>query len=337
MNLEGIWFPPETQFMTWTQMRSRWLGDLQTDAGWERTRVMIQKQVCQRNDLPVDWPSLEQELAQAPRDYIALFDVLLAHLQQRQPGCRRLGEKSPNHLLYGDELLRGFPDAQMIHVIRDGRDVAVSNRDAFGSQPAWVLRAALRWNTYQAAHQRLAQDYGPDRYTSVRYEDLVRDPAAALRPLCMFLSEPFQDRMLQPHERSSTGFASRETHKLSTLQPVFTGSVQRFRASLSNWQIAQYEVIAGRFLRRYQYPLVARWRWLGWLAAAVLLPLAAVHWWFFQRRSAVGLCKQRMDNWMSRSRPVPTMRVCANGDSGRAIDAPSVRESPTDRERMFRG
>ena len=36
MNLDGIWFPPETQFMTWTRMRAKWLGDPEsTRAGEE--------------------------------------------------------------------------------------------------------------------------------------------------------------------------------------------------------------------------------------------------------------------------------------------------------------
>ena len=143
----------------------------------------------------------------------------------------------------------------MINVIRDGRDVAISNRDAFGPQPAWVLRSAWRWNKYQALHRRLQRTFAADRYVSLRYEDLVSDPATEMQRLCQFLDEPYQDRVLRPYERTSTGFASHEVHKLSTLKPITADRVQRFRRDLSNFQIAQYEALAGHALREHGYPL----------------------------------------------------------------------------------
>ena len=43
-----------------------------------------------------------------------------------QQGASRWGECTPEHLLYIDKIKRDIPDAKVIHVIRDGRDVAVS-------------------------------------------------------------------------------------------------------------------------------------------------------------------------------------------------------------------
>lgn len=100
------------------------------------------------------------------------------------PDTRVVVEKTPDHALWGDELLELFPDARILHVVRDPRDVCSSllaaGRD-WGSHwaPRSAYEAANRWNRYVEAARGI-RPRGDDRSLEVRYEDLHADPAAEL-------------------------------------------------------------------------------------------------------------------------------------------------------------
>ena len=225
--------------------------------------------VCARHEIPIEAAALRDALRACPPTRADLFDTLLWHLQSRRPECRRLGEKSPAHLVYVGQLLEMFPDAQAITIIRDARDVAFSQEQSLGRN---TLRAALGWRRDQRRHAAYAKTLPPDRYTSVRYEDLVRRPEQELRRLCSFLDEPFTEAMLQPHRRSETGFAAAETHKAMTLEPITATRIGRFRAQLSPSKIALVEAVTGTELRRNGYELLGASPLGGYLLGIRQLP-----------------------------------------------------------------
>jgi hypothetical protein len=112
----------------------------------------------------------------------------------RSRGKVRWADKSPRYALSMDFIVRVFPDAQVVHVIRDGRDVAVSHRKRFGY---WsCVKSAAKWPRYIAAARAAGSSLGPDRYREVRYEDLVGDGEATLRSLFDFLDEPWDPTVL---------------------------------------------------------------------------------------------------------------------------------------------
>ncbi len=266
MSLPGLYVVNEAQVMSFVYRHRRKFGDLDDAAGFDRTIAAI-RDVCAATELPVDWPALEAELRATPRTHVQLFDTLLFHIQQRR-GARRVGDKTPPHLLYVDELLAAFPDAQVITIIRDGRDVAVSQR--IFDEP--VINVAIRWRLYQRRHFRLAAKYSPGQYTHVRYEDLVLHPQRELERLCAFLDEPFDASVLDYHERTHTGFARRESHKLRTLEPVTGDRIGRYREKLSRNDIAIFQAVAGGCLRQLGYPIEPISPIRGAVLAAAALP-----------------------------------------------------------------
>jgi hypothetical protein len=100
------------------------------------------------------------------------------------------------HLGFIDEL---FPDAQYVHIIRDGRDVVASFRDRWGYRSG--VRAA---NSIWAHYVRTARDFGrglqPDRYHELRYEALVGETEPTVRALLAFLGEEWDPQVLRYHE-----------------------------------------------------------------------------------------------------------------------------------------
>jgi hypothetical protein len=87
-------------------------------------------------------------------------------------GEGRWGEKTPQHTLCWRTILSGFPNAQVIHLVRDGRDVMLSYRSAFFG-PKHVYPLALRRRQYLAAAEEVRAALGEGRFVRVRYEDLV--------------------------------------------------------------------------------------------------------------------------------------------------------------------
>ena len=117
----------------------------------------------------------------------------------RSRGKTRYGNKTPKHVLHMPEIAELFPEARFVHIVRDGRDVALSylSKD-FG--PSDVRSAADVWRARVERGRADGARLGERRYAELRYEDLLTDPEAELRTICAFLDLPFDDAMLRYHE-----------------------------------------------------------------------------------------------------------------------------------------
>lgn len=118
---------------------------------------------------------------------------VLAASQALAQGKRRWGNKTPKAVLHLAELAIVYPDAQFIHVIRDGRDSASSQaRLAHRS----LVEGALLWRTGLRTGRRAGSRLGPNRYLEVRLEELLSSPEEQLRRMCAFLEEEFDPSLL---------------------------------------------------------------------------------------------------------------------------------------------
>ncbi len=109
----------------------------------------------------------------------------------RHPERGVWGWKDPRNSLTLPVWLAIFPSARVLHVVRDGRSVALSLADRDELDPAFGL--AL-WGHYVARIERALAAVPRTRKLTVRYEDLVRTPTAVLRRMYEFCG-------LNPRER----------------------------------------------------------------------------------------------------------------------------------------
>ena len=121
---------------------------------------------------------------------------VLAASQALAQGKRRWGNKTPKALLHLAELAIVYPDAQFIHVIRDGRDSAYPQARVSGRS---VVQGALLWRTGMRTGRRAGSRLGPDRYLEVRLEELLSSPEEQIRRMCIFLGEDFDQSLLHSH------------------------------------------------------------------------------------------------------------------------------------------
>lgn len=110
-------------------------------------------------------------------------------------GKRRWGNKTPKAVLHLPELAILFPDAQFVHMIRDGRDSAASQARIDRT----LIQGALLWRTGMRSGRRAGTNLGPDRYLEVRLEDLLSSPEQQIRKMCAFLGEEFDQSLLNFH------------------------------------------------------------------------------------------------------------------------------------------
>lgn len=162
-------------------------------------------------------------------------------------------DHTPGSILHTRLLLELYPDAKILHLVRDARAVAASVvRMDWG--PNTVDRAT-HWWIHKLAHGFAAElDHGPERILRVHYEDLVRDPAHTLRHICAFLDIDYHDEMVNGSGFHVPVFAS-QGHTLVGSRPDASRS-EAWRSELSPRQIEIIESIAGTLLRYLGYPMI---------------------------------------------------------------------------------
>lgn len=176
----------------------------------------------------------------------------------------RYGDASPDLLYCAHVLLDAFPDAQLVQLVRDGRDVVAdmladeaslawfrpsfSNVDSefpnpfFGvetetERAGWAAmslagKCALRWRGAVRFAARLRRDLSQEQLTTLRYEDLVRQPRQATLAVSDFLGAPASTVALQAATAAGLG---------------------TWRRRLTKDQAGEVEKIAGEDLRRIGY------------------------------------------------------------------------------------
>lgn len=169
-------------------------------------------------------------------------------------GKRRWGDKTPLYVR-SIRLLAGlFPTARFVHVIRDGRDVALSYLSVpWGPGDIW--RVARKWKQDVSTGRRDGRALPASRYLEIRYEDVIRDPRDALERICAVADLPFDERMLEYHRDGSQRLGSPEAHAAyhaSASKPP-TAGLRDWRTQMSHGDLTAFESVAGGLLEQLGY------------------------------------------------------------------------------------
>jgi hypothetical protein len=198
------------------------IADISTNAGASKIVEHIYKNVkvgfwrwVQKN---VDQEDFLKSVLNSDRSDRELFDIVMKFRAGSKP---IRGEKTPAHIYDVPTLLKWFPKAKIIHIIRDPRPIYVSNlRKRSKSATRTVLNTIIKssdlvmetylcfnvlftWRRIIRAHELYQKRY-PERYFSLQYEGLVKEPRKNLSELCTFLEIDINDKMFsQPVINSS--------------------------------------------------------------------------------------------------------------------------------------
>ena len=175
-------------------------------------------------------------------------------------GKRLVGDKSPGYVRSIPTLHSLWPEAQFVHLIRDGRDVALSAlawnkaERVFGDFRSWredpVVTAALWWERSVRLGREAGAALGDGIYHELLFEDLVAGPEQQCATLCESLGLRYDGEMLRFHEGRARAAADLPS-KRQWLPP--TPGLRDWRTQMAAEDIERFEAAAGDLLDELGY------------------------------------------------------------------------------------
>jgi hypothetical protein len=244
--------PPESRFLTATWRKRAAFGDLRTR---QQRRALARSCVGRGSrirHLGLDRKETRRAILAAPPTIGSAFGTVFAEYARRH-GKARWGDKRPLYFQEVDVLLRLFPDAQVVHIVRDGR----ANVASLKRMPWWPydsVASMATWSQAEYCARRDQRRLPDDTFHLVRYESLVADPAGELGRLCDFLGEDFDEAMLAPHQVAGV-IPDGKTWHAKLRSGVTSGHAHSWRDQLEPWELGLMETVLRRRLLRNGYEL----------------------------------------------------------------------------------
>ncbi|MFZ0684675.1 MAG: sulfotransferase [Terriglobales bacterium] len=189
-------------------------------------------------------------------DFIRAVMDSLTQNQQSQ----RWALYDPDNVMHVEQVKRDIPNALFLHMIRDGRDIALSLKKMGGFTPLpWdrdktnsLVATALYWE-WMVRQGRARASKFPADYIEIRYEDLVTHPRETLTKLGGFIDHDLDyDRIQRAGlgTLSKTNSSFREEAQRAEIKPL-----GRWREGLSLAEVSAIEATVGPCLQRNGYEL----------------------------------------------------------------------------------
>lgn len=201
-----------------------------------------------------------------------LFDESAAH--GKSIPC----EQTPRYLFFVQEILETFPEAVLINMIRDPRDVLLSQKNKWrrrflGAGNIPLTEAICAWANYHpytiallwvAAVRSALRHVGHPRFVSIRYEDPLRQPEETVRALCSVAGLEYSETMLAvPQVGSSTGVDRPDQRGIDATR---IGGWRK--GGLTETELAICNRTCGNEMKRmgYEYEIGVGHFWRRWLS-----------------------------------------------------------------------
>lgn len=248
--------PPETRFLVHAYRDRARFGHLSDPTNHLRLAQWITRNRAGKfHMLGLDPGEVTEQIMAAPPTVGTAVGVVLRAYAARF-GKPRWGDKRPRYWHDIDVLLRLFPDAQIVHIVRDGRSCIASLK-----RMSWWTTgfdgALANWLMATERARKDTRHLGPDSFHQLRYENLVTDPETELRRLCGFLGEEFDAAMLATTEAVRYAVPAKKIrrHHERLARDIDTSAVESWREGLEPHELGLTELVAGRRLRAFGYRL----------------------------------------------------------------------------------
>jgi hypothetical protein len=217
--------------------------------------------------------ALDRDALSTSLDRLERFSVpdatrALYRLYASRFGKSRWGDKTGRYLKRMTALSKFLPEAHFVHIIRDGRDTALSLKGLWFGPGNDAADLAKFWaERITRARKQAAQ---LPHYLEIRYEALVEEPERVLRQVCDFIALPFDPAMLTYHHAAEArlaeykrpfGFSDDVPTDLATFTAIYaraatppdTARIGRWRSEMPREEQRQFEAVAGPMLRELGY------------------------------------------------------------------------------------
>ena len=163
-------------------------------------------------------------------------------------------EQTPRYLFSADQIIKTFPDAVIVNIIRDPRDVLLSQKNKWrrrnlGAKSIPIKEAVRAWVNYHpflisklwvSSVRKANSLVTHEKFISIKFEDLLRNPDKIIKNLCGDIGIQFNAEMLQVPQIGSSSRADRPS-----LKGINSDRLQAWRqGGLSSSELAICERVA---------------------------------------------------------------------------------------------
>ena len=200
----------------------------------------------------------------SPQTFAAVNAVIYEAFHQQEGTDQLLwGIKAPVLIASLDRIHQVCPQAKIIHIIRDGRDVYLSYQKVHKTSeikfgPKGVMANALYWVDGLRRVEDFINANPNHQLYELRYDDLLHDPASSLKSLCGFLGIEYKPSM---HERFNALERNKKVapeHFRQSIHKKLHGGLdpnntQKYLSAMSRLEQIKFELIAIPYLLKYGY------------------------------------------------------------------------------------
>jgi hypothetical protein len=167
-----------------------------------------------------------------------------------------LGDKCPYYSLYCEMLLKVFPEAKFIHLVRDHRDNVMSMMKV-NFESKFFSSLAYRWKYYNKKIEKSKKKY-PDSFYTMKYEDMVSEPERYLKEMCAFLNVDYDEGMPEFYKKKDEFMKTypagvfTKIHR-NLFQKITNEHIYSWKKKMQEKQVKKADFIAGTMAEKYGY------------------------------------------------------------------------------------
>ena len=242
---EETWFYPDAYDKKDKLLGANNWKESWTDYLYDRTRLHFPQ--LKKNDILDEVQ--RYNLNQVP-ELISVINRQFA----RKEGKIRWGDKTPGYVLHLPLLKKLYPDAKVIHMIRDGRDVVPSILRYWdvGPQTDNFTETVRYWQKHVSAGIKDGIQVFGDDYLEIKYENLIDETEVILKNICQFIQEDFDKGLLKSNPKIDK-VPDWEWH-IKTKDKIDPSNKSKWRHNMSEYHKTLFWLMAGSFSSKLNYP-----------------------------------------------------------------------------------
>lgn len=193
-------------------------------------------------------------------DYQLLCKMVFWQMREEKQNILILSDKNPLNSVFISKLLKIFPDARFIHMVRDPRDVVNGFKKRLKKKNVYFV--SWQWLKFNISIEAKKEKI-PSQFHSLKYEDMVSNTEETLTSLCKFLKVPFEHSMLQNHfseklqkYRAGESLEAFKRRHENLLRPINASNIGKWKQELTETDKLIVEQITGTYARtKYGYTI----------------------------------------------------------------------------------
>lgn len=207
---------------------------------------------------PLDEEKLKHDIRNFCGDFYDLMKVIYSSYKSpfEKKETKLFGDKNPIYSRYLKDIIRIFPEAKIIYIVRDYRDHILSVKRVKLLYESTTI-AAYRWIRSLKSIKKLL-DKNPEKFYTVRYEDFVESPMEKMKDMCRFLGIDFFPQVFDYYKKDCvfSGKMNIDTFKLfhsALLKPINSSAVGKWKTELSEKDIRIADCLCRKGAEKYGY------------------------------------------------------------------------------------